>query len=251
MATEDVNETMLKVSAYKRPASLEEALVALGHDHSVLVGGGTRLRPAPGAEPVVVVDLQDAGLAGVERIDGDHVALGAMATLEDLAESSELPADLRDAARREQPSSLRTLSTLGGCVASAEFESELLATLLVHRATVGLAAESGSCVRPLADLLAEPSQLAGRIITGVEIELGGTTGAARVARSQADRPIVAAVARRDQNGALLLAFSGVARVPVLVEDPETLEPPGDFRGSSEYRKAMARLLGRRAQEALR
>ena len=106
MATEDVNETMLKVSAYKRPASLEEALVALGHDHSVLVGGGTRLRPAPGAEPVVVVDLQDAGLAGVERIDGDHVALGAMATLEDLAESSELPADrprCRPSRTTEQP----------------------------------------------------------------------------------------------------------------------------------------------------
>ncbi len=242
---------MLKVSAYKRPASLEEALVALNDSHSVLVGGGTRLKAAEGAEPVVLVDLQDAGLAGVRPIGGDVVALGAATTLEDLAESPELPADVRDAARRDQPSSLRTLSTLGGCVASADFESELLATLLVHRATVRLAAESGSCAMPLADLLAEPSQLAGRIITAVEIEVGGAAGAARVARTTADRAIVAAVARRDPHGKLLLAFSGVARVPELVEDPETLEPPGDFRGSSEYRKAMAKLLGTRAKEALR
>jgi len=242
---------MLQVSAYKRPASLEEALVALNDSNSVLLGGGTRLKAAKGAEPVVLVDLQDAGLAGVRPIGGDVVALGAATTLEDLAASPELPSALRDAARRDQPSSLRTLSTLGGCVASADFESELLATLLVHRATVRLAAESGTYAMPLTDLLAGPSQLAGRIITAVEIEVGGATGAARVARTRADRAIVAAVARRDPHGELLLAFSGVARVPVLVEDPETLEPPGDFRGSSEYRKAMAKLLGARAKGAMR
>jgi CO/xanthine dehydrogenase FAD-binding subunit len=62
---------------------------------------------------------------------------------------------------------------------------------------------------------------------------------------------VAAVARRDSNGALLLAFSGVASVPVLMDDLETLAPPSDFRGSSEYRKAMAKSLDARVREALR
>src|SRR5271166_2767485 len=137
---------MLKVSAYKRPADLEEALVALEHQRGVLIGGGTRLSAAPSTEPVVVVDLQAVGLAGVRPSGEGAFVLGATTTLEDVAASAELPQVVRAAARREQPSSLRTLSTLGGCVASADFESEFLATLLVHRATVGLAAESGSCV---------------------------------------------------------------------------------------------------------
>ena len=92
---------------------------------------------------------------------------------------------------------------------------------------------------PLADLLAEPEQLAGGIIACVEIKIGGHVAVARVARTSADRAIVAAVARRDPHGTVVLALSGVARRPVVVDDPETLEPPGDFRGTSEYRKAMA------------
>jgi CO/xanthine dehydrogenase FAD-binding subunit len=242
---------MVKVSAYKRPASLEEALVALEHRHTVVVGGGTRLRSAPGAEPVVVVDLQAAGLEGVRPTRGGGIVVGATTTLADLATSPDLSEVVRDAARREQPSSLRAMSTLGGCVASADFESELLATLLVYRATVTLAGKSGVSVAPLATFLAEPGQLRGRIIVAVELETGGDAAVARVGRTSADRAIVAAVARRDPQGTLLLAFSGVAQVPVVTGDPEALEPPSDFRASGEYRRAMAVALAARAREALR
>jgi len=242
---------MLKVSAYKRPANLEEALLELEREHSVVVGGGTRLAAATGMEEVVVVDLQAAGLAGVRSNGEDAAVLGAATTLEEVAASPELPEIVRAAARREQPSGLRTLSTLGGCVASADFECEFLATLLVHRATVKLAARSGTDTTSLAALLARPGQLAGRIITSVNIEVAGHAAVARVARTPADRAIVAAVARRDPHGTLLQAFSGVASAPVLADDPGRLEPPGDFRGSSEYRKAMAEILGARAREALR
>ena len=120
---------MLKVTAYERPTSLEKALVALEQSHSVLVGGGTRLGATTGVEPVVVIDLQAAGLDGV-RATGDDAVIGATTTLEDIAASLALTKAVREAARRELPSSLRTLSTLGGCVATGDFESELLATLL-------------------------------------------------------------------------------------------------------------------------
>jgi len=242
---------MVQVNAYKRPASLEEALVALEDRRSVVMGGGTRLRSANGTEPVLVVDLQVAGLGGVRSSGGGRVVIGATTTLEDIAASPELPEVVREAARREQPSSLRALSTLGGCVATADFESELLATLLAYTATVTLVGQSGAVVTPLATFLAEPGQRGGRIIVAVEIETAGAGVVARVGRTSADRPIVAAVARRDSNGALLLAFSGVASVPVLTDDLETLAPPSDFRGSSEYRKAMAKSLDARVREALR
>lgn len=242
---------MVQVSAYKRPANLEEALLALEDRHSVVMGGGTRLGSKIGAEPVLVVDLQAAGLEGVRPSGGGRVEIGAMTTLEDLAASPELPDVVREAARREQPSGLRALSTLGGCVATADFESELLATLLVYKATVKLVGQSDADTIPLATFFAEPARLARRIIVAVEIEATGDGVVARVGRTPADRAIVAAVARRDQSGTLLLAFSGVAQVPVLTEDVETLEPPSDFRGSGEYRKAMADRLGARVREALR
>jgi CO/xanthine dehydrogenase FAD-binding subunit len=242
---------MLKVTAYERPTSLEAALIALEQDNSILVGGGTRLSAATGGEAVVAVDLQAAGIGGVRPSGDDAALIGATTTLEGIATSVVLPDAVREAARRELPSSLRTLSTLGGCIARGEFESELLATLLVHKATVRLEARSGTSVIPLAELLSEPAQLAGRIIASLEIELGGRVAAERVARMPADRAIVAAVARRDKQGTVVVAFSGVAGVPVLAGDTEKLEPPADFRGSTEYRKAMARILDARAREALR
>ena len=160
-------------------------------------------------------------------------------TLDDLANSRDIPEAVREAARRERPSSLRTLSTVGGCIATAELESELLATFLVHRASVRTADSSGASAVPLGDLLADPDRRANNVITHVEIETGGYAGAARVARTPSDTPIVAAVARRDPEGNVIVAFAGVAETPVLAESTEELVPPGDFRGSSEYRKSMA------------
>jgi hypothetical protein len=47
-----------------------------------------------------------------------------------------------------------------------------------------------------------------------------------------------------------VALSGVAKTPILVDAADVVEPPGDFRGSSEYRRALAEILVARALEAL-
>ena len=242
---------MVQVSSYERPRSLDEALAALAVAGTVPMGGGTRLAALAGSERVRVVDLQAIGLGGIQRRDDGKVLIGAMTTLDDLANSREVPAAVREAARRERPSSLRTLSTVGGCVATAEVESELLATFLVYRASVRTADSSGASATPLGDLLADPDRHAGKVITHVEIETGGYATAARVGRTPSDTPIVAAVARRDPEGNVLVAFAGVATAPVLAESTEELVPPDDFRGSSEYRKSMAETLGQRVREAVR
>jgi CO/xanthine dehydrogenase FAD-binding subunit len=242
---------MVQVSSYERPKSLDEALAALEVTGTVPMGGGTRLAALAGSERVGVVDLQAAGLGGIQRRDDGKILIGATTTLDDLANSRDVPAAVREAARRERPSSLRTLSTVGGCVATAEVESELLATFLVYRASVRTADSSGASAAPLGDLLANPDRHAGKVITHVEIETGGYATAARVGRTPSDTPIVAAVARRDPEGNVLVAFAGVAATPVLAESTEELVPPDDFRGSSEYRKSMAETLGQRVREAVR
>jgi CO/xanthine dehydrogenase FAD-binding subunit len=86
------------------------------------------------------------------------------------------------------------------------------------------------------------------IVTAVAIETGGATSAARTARTPADKPIVVAVARVGADGRRRIALAGVATTPVLVDEIDDLDPPGDFRGSGQYRRELARVLVSRAIE---
>jgi CO/xanthine dehydrogenase FAD-binding subunit len=238
------------ISGYRRPSSLGEAAGLLEAPDAVVLAGGTWLNSAPTAERLTLVDLQALGLSGVERVGDGRLRIGAMTTLQQVVEASEVPTVLRDAARREEPSTLRAAATVGGCVARAEPTSEFLAALLVHEGTVTLTARGGEFVVPLAGLFADMAPLGGRIITSVAIETGGAAASARTGRSRADRAIVAAVARRGDDRTVRLAMTGVAATPVLVESVEELDPPGDFRGSSGYRRSLAAILAARALEAV-
>ena len=244
------------------------------------MGGGTRLnaglvpmRAGAGQSDVggvEVVDLQAIDLVGIEWRDDAVLRIGAMTRLQELVDSDDVPSVVREAANHELPSTLRAQSTIGGCIASGDPDSELLATLLVHDGRVHIAQASGSIEVPLDELLAELPVASGRIITAVSIDTRGASSLMRTGRTPADRPIVAVVARQ-LDGRRWVAFTGVAATPVLVNstavgrsllpsgdgvaasDPHgtsRLEPIGDFRGSSEYRRALARILAARATEAI-
>lgn len=241
---------MATVAAYHRPNTLEEALGLLSTPGRVALAGGTVVNATRTATPVDVVDLQALGLGGIGAVAPGRLRLGATASLQDLVDDPRVPPLLQELARREAPSALRTLATVGGTVVVADPDSELLAGLLVHDARVMLAGPTGERTLPLAVVLADPAVLAGALVVAVDVETGGTAAAVRTARTPADRPIVAAVARRAEGGSLLLALTGVAPTPVLV-DPDRLadlSPPGDFRGSSAYRAHLAATLAARVHE---
>ena len=246
---------MTKVVGYMRPRAISEALGLLDHPDAAVLAGGMRLNTRPARDPVVAVDLQALGLGGITRLLDGGLWIGAMTTLQQVVDDKDVPVTLRDAARRSEPSTLRAAATVGGCVASAEPDSELLAALLVHDAQVVLSGHDGENTLPLAALLQELPQLVGHIITAVTIDDTGVTSAARVGRTRADRPIVSAVARRTRDGELRLALTGVAATPILVTPVQLaaldgLDPPDDFRGSSEYRRALAATLAARALEGV-
>lgn len=241
---------MPQIKAYHRPANVEEAIRLLARTgvNTAVVGGGTYITAHMDEQVDEVVDLQAVGLTGVSY-QGDRLTLGAMVRLQTIVEDTQAPALLREAAHREGPNTFRHAATVGGVVAGAGKDSEFLAALLVSEAEVQIQSGRGSKSVALADFLADVSgSLEGGIITAVSLARDGKTASARVGRTPADQPIVAAAARLAPGGQTYLALCGVAATPVLV-DPNNvkgaLNPPADFRGSSEYRRQVAATLATR------
>ena len=78
------------MTAYARPASVDEALELLLQDGAAVLAGGTDLAGQIDrgiSAPSLLVDLQDAGLGGISP-DGDGLRVGAATTLADLAADS-------------------------------------------------------------------------------------------------------------------------------------------------------------------
>lgn len=245
---------MVTVSAYGRPSTIEQALELLERPGAVVLAGGTRLNGGSSAEQVEVVDLQSLHLDGIRPETGDALLMGtlrigAMTTLQELADSDQVPGVVREAARREQPSTLRAQGTVGGCVATGHAESELLAALLVHETVVHVDTSLGTEALPLERLLDDLPLGAGRVVTALTIRTSGAAAAAHTARTPADRAIVAAFARVTEDGRRI-ALTGVAETPVLVEPGDELHPVADFRGSSDYRRALADVLIARVVEEI-
>ena len=245
---------MVTASAYWRPTTITQAFELLERPGAVVLAGGTRLTGGSSAEQVEVVDLQALDLAGIRPETGDAqqigtLRIGAMATLQEVADSDHVPGIVREAARREQPSTLRAQGTVGGCLATGHAESELLAALLVHEAMVHVDTSLGNETVPLERLLDDLPLDAGRVVTALTIRTTGAAAAAHTARTPADRAIVAAFARTT-GGGRRFALTGVAPTPVLVQPGDELHPVGDFRGSSEYRRALAEVLLARVVEEI-
>ena len=236
---------MTVLSQYQRPATLHDALELLSRDGSMVLAGGTGVNAGQRPTAAMLVDLQALGLDVVHVADDGVLVVGATARLGDLATTAAAPLWLRDLARKELPSALRTLATVGGTVVAGGWESALVAGLLACDAVVTMVGREGTTQLGLAALLADLDLIAGCIITAVRLDTTGSASVHTTARTIADRPIVACIARHTATG-VRVAMSGVAATPVVVDDVEQLAPPGDFRGSAGYRLHLARVLCTRA-----
>lgn len=260
------------------------ALLARPDIHTVVLGGGDTLLGSGDLSIEAVVDLQALGLDALETdLAAGALRAGAMVTRAALAglvsPGPDSPLSLIAAgARRWGGSVQRNRATLGGALATAAANDPLLVALLACDAAVSLQALNGAQALPMAEFLAGRTKLLAQpaVITGVTVPLprGQGTGYALtdVARTPSDAPIVvAAAALAVTDGRCTqarLALGGVADQPVRLAEVEALlegqtltadliaaagaraseqvQPAGDFRGSSEYRAAMAGVLAERA-----
>jgi CO/xanthine dehydrogenase FAD-binding subunit len=246
---------MCQLKAYYRPTSVDEALQLLSRPgiNTAIVGGGTYIIPRMPELADTVVDLQAIGLTEV-TYTGQGLTLGAMVPLQTIVDDGRAPTLLRETVRREGPNTLRNTATMGGVVTCPNKESELLAALLVFDTEVKIQSANGTKNISLAHFLLDvPSALNEGLVISVSLSIIGKTASTRVARTPADRPIVAALARLGDDGKIRLALCGVDNVPVLV-DPDNVKaainPPHDFRGSKEYRRQMAATLTQRVMREL-
>lgn len=243
---------MAILQEYHRPESVDEAVALLARTDRRLapLAGGSALVGALETHTVQVDGVVDLGRLGLDRITvheqperGEVLLLGATATLTDVSRhpvAGDLAGGLlRRAAQGEGPVNLRNAATVGGVVAAAEPDSEFYAALLALEAIVLLRDSGGEQPVPLADL----ARIQG-LITGVQLPVHTLRGgAARIARTPSDRPIVAALAVVHGTESRV-ALCGVAPRPILQGQP--LDPPDDFKAGADYRRAMAPVVARRA-----
>ncbi len=236
-----------------RPGSAAEAA-------SLLAAADQKLAPIAGGSKLIaeletrarrdldgLVDLSRAGLNHIELVTQDgrqYLRAGATVTLSQITEDEVggtlANGLLRRAAAGEGPLNLRNVATVGGIVASAEYDSEFYAALLALDAGVVLHDGAQEYTVQLEDL-----QSVAGLITAILIPASSARGGmARVARTPADRPIVAAAVVRTDGGERA-AVCGVASRPVL--SGAVLNPPDDYKGSAAYRLAMAELVVQRAR----
>ena len=235
---------------YHRPHTVDEALSLAARPDAVILAGGTVVNADPLAVKGDVIDLQALDISGIEAVPGG-VRIGAITTLREIVASDIVPDVIRDLAYREAPNTVRNAATIGGTIGARDPESQLLTGLLALGATVSVVHPEITADHPIDVLLEDPGLLRDSLITHVTVRSGGTAAAERTGRTPMDTPIVLAVANRDSSGELTVAVSGVADLPVVVDPAhlDELEPPGDFRGSSEYRHAIAGVLVGRAVSA--
>ncbi len=265
---------------YVRADSADAAIALLGEhgDEAKLLAGGMSLLPLMKlrlAVPTVLVDVGRLHDLQYVRDAGDHLAIGALTRHREL-ETSELLArecgGLRAVAAEVGDNQVRHRGTLGGSVAHGDSASDLPAVLLALDATLVAQGPAGERTIPVAEFFTgfletalEPDEL----LTEIRVPKTGADGFAyeKFNRRAQDWAIVGALAVR-VGDATRVALVNMASVPMRAAAVEAAlaagsspadasehaaegtEPSGDGNASVEYREHLARVLTRRALEAI-
>ncbi|MGM0431287.1 MAG: FAD binding domain-containing protein [Spirochaetota bacterium] len=130
------------IEEYRRFATLKELLTAVKESESefLLLSGGTEIHRQAGSSvraenSAVCLSLEGLGLDTIEK-KGNSVTIGAMVTLQQLIDHTDVPEFMKEAALFAASRTLRNMATLGGNIAAFRDDSYLLPTLIAAKARI-------------------------------------------------------------------------------------------------------------------
>jgi CO/xanthine dehydrogenase FAD-binding subunit len=277
---------MLNLETIHKPTTLADALRLLAQPDTVALAGGTNLIAEKRRDVQAVVDLSALHLSFIET-RGDDIAIGATTTLAQVVEFTALreaaSGVVSQGAQRTHANILRNQATVAGTLI-VEPDGIFAVVLSALDARVTRAFLENDAVMQqeitLADFLQHRETfLHNALITHITLvadSLKRRAAIETVARTPSDKAIVSVCAALElENGIVragALALGGVAETAWRARDAEReilykgltddvidraamaatsgLNPQSDFRGSTEYRTEMARVLTARALRQL-
>ncbi len=265
---------------YVRADSADQAVALIGEhgEDAKFLAGGMSLIPLMKlrlATPAVLVDLGRVRDLSYVRDGGDHIAIGALTrhrALETDALLAQQCGVLRAVAAQVGDNQVRHRGTLGGSVVHGDPASDLPAALLALDATFVARGPDGERTIAASDFFLgflETALGPDELLTEIRVPKSGPTGFAyeKFNRRAQDWAIVGAVAAR-MNGDTHVALVNMGSTPVRASGVEAAlaqganptdaaahaaegtEPTQDLNATPEYREHLARVLVRRALEAV-
>ncbi len=265
---------------YVRAGSADEAVALVGSngDDAKLLAGGMSLLPLMKlrlATPSVLVDVGRIRDLSFVRDAGDHIEIGALTRHRDIETSDVLAKDcgvLRAVAAQVGDNQVRHRGTIGGSVAHGDPASDLPAALLALDATFVVRGPGGERTVPARDFFKgflETALAPDEMLTSIRVPKTGPGGFGfqKFNRRAQDWAIVGVVAAR-VNGGTHVALVNMGPTPLRAtavenalaqgasvddaarEAAQGTEPTSDLNASPEYREHLARVLVRRALEAI-
>jgi carbon-monoxide dehydrogenase medium subunit len=247
------------VTRWLWPETLEDAIelrASLGDDALTVAGGtfvGVLAQTGFLSLPESAIALgRVQGIAGIES-EGDELVLGAMATHAAI-ERSPVVRDgwgaLADCFGEVANVRVRSVATIGGVLADADYASDPPCMLLALGAHVELASPGGMRVLGVDELILghyntaiEPDELI------VRVRIPRPQAAVYLkfrSRSSEDRPCVGVAAARLAGGEERVAVGAVSDRPLLIGEVAGATIISDLRGSADYRRRMVDVHARRA-----
>jgi carbon-monoxide dehydrogenase medium subunit len=265
---------------YVRAESADDAIAQLAEhgDEAKLLAGGMSLLPLMKlrlATPTVVIDVGRVRDLSYVRDEGDHVAIGALTRHRDVETNDVLEREcgvIRAVAAQVGDNQVRHRGTIGGSVAHGDPASDLPGALLALDATFVARGPAGDREIPASEFFQgflETALAPDELLREIRVPKSGPDGFAfeKFTRRAQDFAIVGAVAAR-ANGATHVGLINMGSTPLratAVEQAlaqgasvadasahaaEGTEPTSDLNATPEYREHLARVLVRRALEAL-
>ena len=276
---------------YERAESVDHAIDLLGQhgEDAKLLAGGHSLLPLMRlrlARPSVLVDIDRLSDLEYVRDAGDHIAIGALTRMCDLALDPVLAQHnplVAGAAGEVGDPQVRHRATIGGCAAHGDPASDPTTALLALDAEIVAKGPSGERVIPATDFFTsflETALQPAEVLTEIRVpKLAPGTGWSyqKFHRRAIDWAIVGVAATVErENGSIRSARVGLTNMgmtplrasaveaalvgspasaeaiaSVAENAPEGTSPPSDTNGTAEYRREMSKVFVRRAlQEAL-